>query len=84
MVPQIWALTREQFDLTKEHYMKGEVKIVDEKFDLEWQSIIFEEMNVPMYSGIAFHLYLIAIEGSGQTFLSIFSWKSYRLLKILL
>ena len=45
--------------------MKGEVKIVDEKFDLEWQSIIFEEMNVPMYSGIAFHLYLIAIEGIG-------------------
>ena len=65
MVPQIWALTREQFELTKEHYMKGEVKIVDEKFDLEWQSIIFEEMNVPMYSGIAFHLYLIAIEGLG-------------------
>ena len=62
MIQQIWSITRDQFELTKEHYMKNLVSVVDEQFSLEWSTIIYEEMNVPLYSGIAFHLYLHAID----------------------
>ena len=50
MIQQIWALTREQFEVTKEHYMTEKVNIVNQQFNLDLASIIYEEMNVPLYS----------------------------------
>ena len=32
----IWALSREQFEQTKEHYMKGYVAEVNIAFNIEW------------------------------------------------
>jgi len=61
MTQQIWAITREQFDQTKEHFMKGEVEVVNLQFNIEWENIIYDELNIPLYSGLAFHLYLHAI-----------------------
>ena len=30
-------------------------------FNIEWESIRYEEMNVPLYSGLAFQIYLVSI-----------------------
>ena len=57
----IWALSREQFEQTKEHYMKGYVAEINMAFNIEWESIRYEEMNVPLYSGLAFQIYLVSI-----------------------
>ena len=62
MQQQIWGLTRDQFQQTKEHFMKVHVKIIDIAFGIDWESILYEEMNVPLYSGIGFHLYLLSID----------------------
>merc|ERR1712142_545565 len=57
----IWALTRDQFEQTKEHYMKSYVAQVNMAFNIEWEAIRYEEMNVPLYSGLAFQIYLVSI-----------------------
>jgi len=62
MQQQIWGLTRDQFEQTKEHFMKIHIQVIKNAFGIEWESILFEEMNVPLYSGIGFHLYLLSID----------------------
>merc|ERR1711990_834127 len=87
----IWALSREQFEQTKEHYMKGYVAEVNMAFNIEWESIRYEEMNVPLYSGLAFQIYLVSInaypigwgvEAQGELYAEITSqatiqWQTY-------
>ena len=41
--------------------MKGYVAEVNIAFNIEWESIRYEEMNVPLYSGLAFQIYLVSI-----------------------
>ena len=41
--------------------MKGYVAEVNLAFNIEWESIRYEEMNVPLYSGLAFQIYLVSI-----------------------
>ena len=62
MQQQIWGLTRDQFEQTKEHFMKIHIQVIKNAFGIDWESILFEEMNVPLYSGIGFHLYLLSID----------------------
>ena len=41
--------------------MKGYVAEVNMAFNIEWEAIRYEEMNVPLYSGLAFQIYLVSI-----------------------
>ena len=61
-VQQLWPLQREKFEATKnEVMMSGYHAEVEKEFNIKWVSMQYDELVVPLYSGIAlyFHLRLI-------------------------
>lgn len=61
-VQQLWPISEAQFLLTKEFFMTQTMQDINIIFGVDWMSLRYQELNVPTYSGIAFYMYLTAIE----------------------
>ena len=57
-VQQIWPISEAQFELTKEFFLQQAINDIKTIFGIEWNSVKYQELNVPTYSAIAFFLYM--------------------------
>ena len=57
-VQQIWPISEAQFELTKEFFLQQAINDIKTIFGIEWNSVRYQELNVPTYSAIAFFLYM--------------------------
>ena len=61
-VQQIWSISEEQFMRTKEFFMTTHVLAINHIFGVNWMTLRYQELNVPVYSCIAFYMYLEVLE----------------------
>ena len=55
---QIWPLTPDAFRATKNESLSNFHNEIFTKLGVRWNAIFYGQLNVPLYSGISFYLYL--------------------------
>ena len=57
-IQQLWPLQEQYFDQTKTGSLQSLHSEIASQFNIQWSNVNYEELNVPLNSGIAFYLYM--------------------------
>ena len=55
---QIWRISQSQFEKTKSDTLEDIQNLIFNEFGINWNNVNYAELSTPLYSALAFHLYL--------------------------